>query len=209
MSYIRTVSVFMKVGHMDTFGKSWCWMTKTTKENLSFMLCFNWGAWWMIGSVGGNICFFFYMCLPVFKVCLQVTARHTEGADWRQRTGHGQLVQQLVNQYAGPAAGLQLQSRPVQWTEVPLLQEATQTAGTESVSTGCIQWLHQWLQANVAHQVVIHLQPVVVEVVLSAAVDLTTLGTQRFQGWLHRPGESHLTAWAAHLYSFDAAQLWH
>lgn len=144
--------------------------------------------------------------VPVLEVCLQVAARHAEGADRGQRARHGQLVQQLVDQYAGPAAGLELQPRPVQRAEVPLLQEASQAAGAEGVATRRVQRLHQRLQADVAHQVVVHLQPVVVEMVLPAAVDLAALGTQGLQG---RLGRSHLAARAAHLSSFGASQLWH
>lgn len=134
----------------------------------------------------------YYVCmsalLPVFEVGLQVTSRHAEGADRGQRARHRQLVQQLVHQYAGSAACLQLQPRPVQWAEVPLLEEATQAAGAEGVSARGVERLHQRLQADVAHQVVVHLQTVVVKVVLPAAVDLATLRTQSLQGWLHRPG---------------------
>lgn len=142
----------------------------------------------------------------MLEVCLQVTSWHAEGADGGQRARHGQLVQQLVHQYAGSAACLQLQSCPVQWTEIPLLEEAPQAAGAERVSTWGVQRLHQWLQADVAHQVVVYLQPVVVKMVLPAAVDLATLRTQRLYSWLHW---NHLAAWAAHLSSFDATQLWH
>lgn len=144
--------------------------------------------------------------LPVFEVCLQVTSWHAEGADWGQRARHRQLVQQLVHQYAGSAACLQLQPCPVQGTEVPLLEEATQAAGAEGVSTWRVQRLHQRLQADVAHQVVVHLQPVVVKMVLPAAVDLATLRTQSLRSWLHW---THLATGAAHLCSFDATQLWH
>lgn len=144
--------------------------------------------------------------LPVLEVCLQVTSWHAEGADWGQRARHRQLVQQLVHQYAGSTACLQLQPCPVQRTEVPLLEEATQAAGAEGVSTWRVQWLHQRLQADVAHQVIVHLQPVVVKMVLPAAMDLATLRTQSLQSWLHW---THLAARAAHLCSFDATQLWH
>lgn len=121
----------------------------------------------------------------MLEVCLQVTSWHAEGADWGQRAGDRQLVQQLVHQYAGSAARLQLQPCPVQRAEVPLLEEATQAAGTESVSARRVQWLHQRLQADVAHKVVVHFQTIVVKVVLPAAVDLATLRTQSLQGWLH------------------------
>lgn len=147
--------------------------------------------------------------LPVFKVRLQVTARHAEGADRGQRAGHRQLVQQLVHQDAGPAACLQLQPGPVQRAEVPLLEEATQAAGAEGVSAWRIERLHQRLQADVAHQIVVHFQTVVVKVVFPAAVDLATLGTQSLQSWLHGPSQTHLGARAAHVFSFNAIQLWH
>lgn len=133
----------------------------------------------------------------------QVTSWHAERADWGQRAGHRQLIQQLVHQDAGSAAGLELEVGPVKRAEVPLLEEAPKTAGAECVATWSVQRLHQWLQTNVAHQVIVHLQTVVVQVVLPAAVDLATLRTQSVQGWLGWPGESHFTAWAAHLCSFN------
>lgn len=151
-----------------------------------------------------NICL--QALLPVLEVCLQVTPRHAESAERSQRAGDRQLVQQLVHQYAGSAARLQLQPRPVQGTEVPLLEEASQAAGAEGVPARCVQRLHQRLQADVAHQVVVHLQAVVVKVVLPTAVDLATLGTQGLRCRLHR---AHLAARAAHHCRFDATQLWH
>lgn len=110
-------------------------------------------------------------------MCLQVTSWHAEGANGGQRAGHRQLVQQLVNQYAGSATRLQLQARPVKWAEVPLLEETTQAAGTEGVSARCVERLHQRLQAYVAHQVIVYFQPIVVKVVFPAAMDLSTLRT--------------------------------
>lgn len=143
----------------------------------------------------------------MFEVCLQVTAGHAERADRTQRAGHRELVQQLVHQDAGSAARLQLQPRPVKRAEVPLLEEAAQAAGAERVAARRIQRLHQRLQADVAHQVIVHLQPVVVEMVLPGAVDLTTLWTESLGSWLHGPRDVHLTAGAAHLLSFGTAQV--
>lgn len=80
--------------------------------------------------------------LPVFEMCLQVTAWHAERTRRRQRTGDRQLIQQLVHQNAGAPADLQLQMRAVQRTKVPFLQEAAQAAGTEGVATWCIQGLN-------------------------------------------------------------------
>lgn len=82
-----------------------------------------------------------------------------------------------MNQYAGSAACLQLQPRPIQRAEVPLLEEATQATGTEGVAARCVERLNKRLQADVAHKVIVYFQAVVVEVVLPAAVDLATLRT--------------------------------
>jgi hypothetical protein len=60
------------------------------------------------------------------------------------------------------------------------------------VSAGCVQGLDQGLQADVTHQVIVHLQAVVIEVVLPGQVDLTTLWTQGLQHGLHGPCRTHL-----------------
>lgn len=109
---------------------------------------------------------------------LQVTAWHAEGADRCKRACDRQFIQQLVHQDTGASAALQLQPGTIQWAEVTFLQETAQAAGTERVATRCVQGLHQRLQADVAHQIIVHLQPIVVQVVLPGAVDLPTVRTQ-------------------------------
>lgn len=58
----------------------------------------------------------------------------------------------------------QLEMKPlaVQRTEVFLLQEVSEALVAERVSTGRVERLKQGLEANVAHEVVIHLPLVVV-----------------------------------------------
>lgn len=131
-------------------------------------------------------------------MCLQVTARHAEGADRCERARDRQLIQQLVHQDAGASAALQLQPGTIQRAEIPLLQEAAQTAGTESVTARRVQGLHQRLQADLTHKVIVHLQPVVVQVVLPGAVNLPTLNTQSLQESLAHHAGIHAFAQAAH-----------
>lgn len=114
-----------------------------------------------------------------------------------------------MHQDAGSAACLQLQPCPVQRAEIPFLEEAAQAAGAEGVSARCVEGLHQRLQADVAHKVVVHLQAVIIKVVLPAAVDLATLWTRGLQGRLRGLDYVYVAAGAAHRFSFSAAQLWH
>lgn len=103
-----------------------------------------------------------------------------------------------MDQDAGASAALQLQPGTIQWTEVTLLQEAAQAAGTERVAARRVQGLHQWLQADVTHQVIVHLQPIVVQVVLPGAVDLPALRTQGLQESLTNHAGVHTFTQAAH-----------
>ena len=50
-----------------------------------------------------------------------------------------------MDQDAGPATRLQLETSPVQRAEVPLLQEATEAAGAEGVAAWRVQRLDQRL----------------------------------------------------------------
>lgn len=103
-----------------------------------------------------------------------------------------------MHQDAGASAALQLQPGTIQWAEVTLLQEAAQAAGTERVAARRVQGLHQRLQTDVTHQVIVHLQPVVVQVVLPGAVDLPTLRTKGLQESLANHAGIHTFAEAAH-----------
>lgn len=74
----------------------------------------------------------------------------------------------------------QLEMKPlaVQWTEILLLQEVSEALVAECVSAGCVEWLEQGLEANVADEVIVHLPLVVVQVVFSCPVLLATLEAQ-------------------------------
>lgn len=74
----------------------------------------------------------------------------------------------------------QLEMKPlaVQRAEILLLQEVSEALVAERVSAGRVERLEQGLEANVAHEVVVHLPLVVVQVVFSRPVLLAALEAQ-------------------------------
>lgn len=111
------------------------------------------------------------------QVRLQFTALHllltlrTVGAH------HNQFVQQVPDQQAGWPALVQLKPLAVHWAEVLLFQKITQTIGAIGVATGGVHGSDEGLQADVAHQFIVHIVQVFVQMAFKAFVLLATLLT--------------------------------
>lgn len=99
---------------------------------------------------------------------LQLAALHLLLALSVVRAEHGQLVQQVPDQQAGGPALVQLQPLAVHGTEVLLLQEAAEALEAVSVSARRVHGPQQGLQTDVAHQLIIYLVLVLIQVVLLA-----------------------------------------
>lgn len=116
--------------------------------------------------------------LPRLKVTLQVAALEHLSAAVRERAGHQQLVEELVDQDVGLLAVLQNQGLAIHGAEVLLHQEAGEAEGAVRVSTWSVQRVQKSLQADVADEVVVHVFRVGVEVVFLGGVGLATHHTQ-------------------------------
>lgn len=92
-------------------------------------------------------------------------------------TRHHQLIQQVPDQKAGRAAQVQLQPLAVHWAEVLLFQEITQTLEAVGVTTRGVHGSDEGLQTDVAHQFIVHIVLVLVQVALEAFVLLATVLT--------------------------------
>lgn len=111
------------------------------------------------------------------QVRLQFTALHLLLALCIVGAHHSQLVQQVPDQQAGGTALMQLQPLSVHWAEVLLFQEVAQAKKAIRVATGCIHRFEKGLQTNVAHQFIVHLVLIFVQVALLALVLLAALLT--------------------------------
>ena len=120
---------------------------------------------------------------PVVQVGLQLAALHPLLAVGAEGAEHRQLVQKVAHQQAGGPALVQLQPLPVHWAEVLLAQEAAQAQEAVGVAAGRVRGPQQRLQADVAHQLVVHLVLVLVQVAFLPAVALPALLARL------RPGE--------------------
>lgn len=110
---------------------------------------------------------------------LEIAARQHFSAVLRERARDQQLVEQLVDQDAGLLAVLQDHGLAVHGAEVFLHQEVGETLGAVGVSARSVQRVQQGLQADVAHQVVIYVVGVRIEVVFLWGV---VLAAHRAQG---------------------------
>lgn len=84
-----------------------------------------------------------------------------------------------------------MESFAVQGAEILLLQEVPEALAAERVSAGGVQRLQQGLKANVAHQVVVHVVLVVVQVVFPRPVLLATFEAQGVEGGRGRLVHGH------------------
>lgn len=112
------------------------------------------------------------------KVMLKVAALQHLGAVLRERAGHQQLVEELVDQDVGFLAVLQNQRLSIHGAEVLLHQEVGEADCTVGVSTWRVQRVQKSLQADVANEVIVHIFRVGVEVVFLGGVGLATHHTQ-------------------------------
>lgn len=130
--------------------------------------------------------------LPCLKVLLEVTALQDLGAVLRERAGHHQLVEKLVDQDAGLLAMLQHHRLTIHRAEVLLHQEVGEAERAIGVSTGGVQRVQQSLQADVAHEVIVHIFRVGVEVVFLGGVGLAANHTQGFGAGIRGTGRVRL-----------------
>jgi hypothetical protein len=89
-------------------------------------------------------------------------------------TGDQQLVKELVNQDVGLPAALQNHGLAIHRAKVLLHQEVGEAQGAVGVSAWGVQRVQQGLQADVAHEVIVHIFSVGVEVVFLGGVGLAT-----------------------------------
>lgn len=115
--------------------------------------------------------------LPVVQVRLQLTALHLLLTFRSVGAHHKQFVQQVPDQQAGWAALVQLQPLAVHWAEVLLFQKVTQTIGAIGVTARGVHGSDEGLQADVAHQFIVHVLLVFVQMAFKAFVLLATLLT--------------------------------
>lgn len=115
------------------------------------------------------------------KVMLKVAALQHFGAVLRERAGHQQLVEELVDQDVGFLAMLQNQRLSIHGAEVLLHQEVGEADCTVGVATWSVQRVQKSLQADVANEVIVHIFRVGVEVVFLGGVGLATHHTQGFR----------------------------
>lgn len=118
---------------------------------------------------------------------LQLAALHALLAltvEWAQ---HGQFVQQVAHQKAGGTAILELKPLAVDRTEVLVMQEGAEALEAVRVAARRVHGLQQRLQADVAHQLVIHLVLIFKQVTVPTIMTLTT--------FLTHPHPCYATRW--------------
>lgn len=111
------------------------------------------------------------------QVRLQFTALHLLLTFRTVRAHHNQLVQKVPDQQAGWAALVQLKPLAVHWAEVLLFQKITQTVGAIGVTTRGVHGSDEGLQADVAHQFIVYIVHVFVQMAFKAFMLLATLLT--------------------------------
>ena len=125
---------------------------------------------------------------------LQVAALQYLGAVLRERAGHRQLVEELLDQDAGFLAVLENHRHAVQRAEVLIDQEVGEAESAVGVSAGRVQGIQQRLQADVAYEVIVHVFCVGVEVILLRGVGLAAHHTQGCRAEIGVPDR----VWQAH-----------
>lgn len=90
---------------------------------------------------------------------------------------HDQLVQEVLDQQAGRTALVQLKSLAVHWAEVLLFQEITQTVEAIGVTTRGVHGSDEGLQTDVAHEFIVHIVLVFVQMAFKAFMLLATILT--------------------------------
>lgn len=108
---------------------------------------------------------------------LQLTALHLLLTFRSVGAHHNQLVQQVPDQQAGWTTLVQLKPLAVHWAEVLLLQKVTQTLEAVGVTARGVHGSDEGLQADVAHQFIVHIVLVFVQVAFKAFMLLATLLT--------------------------------
>lgn len=111
------------------------------------------------------------------QVRLQFTALHLLLTFRTVGARHKQFVQQVPDQQAGWAALVQLKPLAVHWAEVLLFQKITQTMEAVGVTTRGVHGSDEGLQADVAHQFIVHIVLVFVQMAFKAFMLLATLLT--------------------------------
>lgn len=105
---------------------------------------------------------------------LQLATLHALLALAAKRAQHGEFVQQVAHQEARRTAMLQLKPLAVHGAEVLIVQEVAEALEAVRVAARRVHRLQKRLEANVTHQLIIHLILVFVQVTVLAFVALST-----------------------------------
>lgn len=118
---------------------------------------------------------------------LQLATLHGLLALTGERAQHSEFVQEIAHQQAGSAAVLQLKPLAVHGAEVLIVQEVAEAMEAVCVAARCVHGLQQWLEANVANQLIVHLILVFVQVTVLTFMALST--------FLAHPRPRYTTHW--------------
>ena len=100
--------------------------------------------------------------------------RHGGIAVGRVGADDSQLVQYLPHQDASLTNVVLSQWLTVGWTDAVATNLVSNASVAERVSTWSIHWVYQWLEADLAHKIIVYLDGIVVEMVASSLVTLST-----------------------------------